>query len=122
MQENMGYRGDMIKMDNTSIGKEWKHYKNELDNARRRAKKEAERKEEMTKGRLTYLGGDRADRESYGYRIGGGGGSGGRGGRGGYGGGRDSYGGGGGGYGRPPRRDEAGQAPSHHRSSYSDRR
>ena len=30
----------------TSLGKEWRYYKRELDNARRKAKKEAERKAE----------------------------------------------------------------------------
>ena len=30
-------------MDNTSLGKEWRYYKRELDSIRRKAKKDAER-------------------------------------------------------------------------------
>lgn len=34
-------------MDNTSLGKEWKYYKRELDQIRRKAKKDAERAEKF---------------------------------------------------------------------------
>lgn len=45
MEQNQGYSGASVAMDNTSLGKEWKYYKRELDNIRRKAKKEAERAE-----------------------------------------------------------------------------
>jgi hypothetical protein len=45
MEQNQGYSGASVAMDNTSLGKEWKYYKRELDQIRRKAKKEAERAE-----------------------------------------------------------------------------
>ena len=45
-QQNLGYSGDFVQMGMTSLGKEWKHYKRELDKERRAAKKERERKAE----------------------------------------------------------------------------
>ena len=46
MQQNHGYSGDFVEMGMTSLGKEWRYYKRELDNARRKAKKDKERREE----------------------------------------------------------------------------
>ena len=46
MEQNLGYSGDFVQMGMTSLGKEWKHYKRELDKERRAAKKERERKQE----------------------------------------------------------------------------
>mmetsp|Transcript_3145 Transcript_3145/g.4231 ORF Transcript_3145/g.4231 Transcript_3145/m.4231 type:complete len:197 (+) Transcript_3145:529-1119(+) len=46
VQQNEGYSGDFVQMGMTSLGKEWKSIKRELDKARRAAKKEAERKAE----------------------------------------------------------------------------
>jgi hypothetical protein len=31
MEQNLGYSGASVAMDNTSLGKEWKYYKRELD-------------------------------------------------------------------------------------------
>jgi hypothetical protein len=45
MEQNLGYSGAFVAMDNTSLGKEWKYYKRELDQIRRKAKKDAERAE-----------------------------------------------------------------------------
>ena len=45
MEQNQGYSGAFVAMDNTSLGKEWKYYKRELDQIRRKAKKDAERAE-----------------------------------------------------------------------------
>jgi hypothetical protein len=45
MEQNQGYSGAFVAMDNTSLGKEWKYYKRELDQIRRKAKKEAEKAE-----------------------------------------------------------------------------
>lgn len=45
-QQNEGYTGDFVEMGMTSLGKEWKYIKRELDKARRAAKKEQERKAE----------------------------------------------------------------------------
>ena len=44
MQQNLGYSGDSIEMGMTSLGKEWRYYKRQLDQERRNAKREAERK------------------------------------------------------------------------------
>jgi hypothetical protein len=41
MEQNLGYSGASVAMDNTSLGKEWKYYKRELDSIRRKAKNEA---------------------------------------------------------------------------------
>lgn len=47
IQQNMGYHGSEGGLGVTSLGKEWRYYKKELDNIRRKAKKDAERKAEQ---------------------------------------------------------------------------
>lgn len=77
MEQNQGYSGAFVAMDNTSLGKEWKYYKRELDQIRRKAKKEAE-KAERTDGfndsrprfggpppRNDFSRGDRGDRGGF---------------------------------------------------------
>ena len=49
IQKNEGYSGDFVQMGMTSLGREWKGIKRELDKARRAAKKEAERRQEAEK-------------------------------------------------------------------------
>jgi len=66
MQQNEGYSGDFVQMGMTSLGKEWKYIKRELDKARRAAKKEQERKAEAELRAKGYSGGNRfGDRENY---------------------------------------------------------
>ena len=47
IQQNEGYSGDFVQMGMTSLGKEWKGIKRELDKVRRAKKKEDERKAEQ---------------------------------------------------------------------------
>lgn len=49
-KRNSGWSGASFAMDNTSLGKEWRYYKRELDSIRRKEKKDAERAAGITGG------------------------------------------------------------------------
>ena len=66
IQQNTGYTTNEQGLSVTNLGKEWRYYKKELDNIRRKAKKDAERKTEML-SRSSYYerGAGNNDRRDY---------------------------------------------------------
>jgi len=63
IQQNKGYHTNESGLGVTSLGKEWRYYKKELDNIRRKAKKDAERKAEMAQRSSHYERGNDKPRE-----------------------------------------------------------
>lgn len=48
IQKNKGYAANEQGLGITNLGKEWRWYKKELDNIRRKAKKDLERKQQLS--------------------------------------------------------------------------